>query len=514
MGSLTLTPSGRLYEPAGWTTAGGNADVVVADANDATYVQGPTYAPDPARGLILGLTNGTIPAGALIVGVRVRTRAKDLSTYPWDSQGRIYLALPGASLGSYVATAYGQTAITDYTGGYGTSQPGGGPWTQQGLDDLQLIFTTYTDYFGSGIRFYMAAVDVLYNERPVVTPTAVSPFGASRPSVSWTIADPEGDPQQAYDVAWFSSAVYSAGGFDPATSGAAVYRSFEVTSTTQNHQIPVDLVNGTTYKAYVRVRQPDVSGQAHWSEWAASNAVTINVTPPAAPTLAAINNSTNWAVARNIFTATKNNSESGTRLIIEYSDDHGVSWKVHPAMADVTFTGTTTLGDYEFPLGLARRYRAKVVVGNGTVGSAYSNVITPTVPGVAYQKWWLKDPYDPIFNISPRISDFSIAAPRPQAVHDPIGRTEHVVITEGVQGATGSFTIQTHSQIEYVALRALTGSGRVLLLQSVHGQQWYVQLGESDDYELVHAKDPTNAFVVRHFYRARFTWREVARQQV
>ncbi|MCA1571938.1 MAG: hypothetical protein LC798_16830 [Chloroflexi bacterium] len=282
MGVVSATPTGIIQVGSGWTVTGGAGDAVLADADDNTYLQGPTYAPDYSRGYVVGLTNPALPAGALVVGVRVRTRARDLSTYPWDSQGRVRPALSSSTIGAGVATAFGQTAITDYTGGYETTKPGGGSWTQADLDALMLLLTTYTDYFGSGIRFYMAAIDVLYNERPVVSPSATSPFGVSRPTISWSIADPEGDPQQAYDYGVFSSDQYNIGGFDPATS-PATYRSYEVTSTAQSVQVPFDLVNGTTYRAYVRVRQPDVSGQPQWSLWAASNDVTINVTPPAAP---------------------------------------------------------------------------------------------------------------------------------------------------------------------------------------------------------------------------------------
>ena len=509
MGVVSATPSGVIQAPSAWTANGGNGDAVLADASDSTYVQGPSYAPDYARALVLGLTDITIPAGAVISGVRVRTRAKDMSTYPWDSQGRAVPANAAGQMGNGVATAWGQTAITDYTGGYETAKPGGGPWTAADVNALHLAFLTTTNYFGSGIRFYMAAIDVAYNERPVVTSAvASSPFGVSRPSVSWTSTDPEGDPQQGYQVKWFSAAQYGAGGFSPATS-AATYDTGEITSPATSHQIPIDLTNTTTYRAYVRVRQPDVSGQALWSDWTASNSVTIDVTPPPAPGLTYTGNATTLAAAHIQMSATKNNPQTDTTLFVEYSDDAGVTWTVHPAMNGIAFTGTTTLKDYEVPLGIVRRYRAKVVAGV-VAGSAWSaTVVAPAVPAT---RWWLKDPLDPTRNFAPRISDFKFSLPRPQAAYDPVGRTDHVVITEGTQAPTGSFVITTHNKGEYDIAMAATTSGRVLLLQDIFGRQWYMALGDSDDWELVQAFDPTGTYIIRHFHRARFTWRQVARQ--
>lgn len=510
MGTVSATPTGIVKTASGWTATGGGADVVLADALDTTYLTGPQYAPDYARSYIVGLTDITIPAGAMISGVRVRTRAKDLSSYPWDAQGRAIPALAGV-LGKGVATAWGQTAITDYTGGYETAKPGGGPWTAADVNALGLAFTTYTDYYGSGIRFYMAAIDVLYNERPVVTAAAASPFGVSRPTVSWTVEDPEGDPQQAYDVAVFSAAQYGVVGFDPATS-PATYRSGEVTSTAQSLQVPFDLINTTTYKAYVRVRQPDVSGQALWSAWDDSNPVTIDVTPPATPGLAATVDNVNARIA---LTVTKNNTEADTVGYVEYSDNAGATWTVHPSFDGVTMAGsagsTAIFYDYELAALTARRYRARVVRG-GTVGSAYSATAGPLT--VITGKWWLKDPLYPNLNIAPLIDNFRFTLPEPQASSDPLGRTEHVVVSEGVQGARGSFVITTQSKAEYDALMAISTTGRVLLLQDIFGRQWYLKLGEAHEWELIRARDISGSYPIRHYHRATYTWTQVARQMV
>lgn len=513
MGTVSATPSGLIQTPGAWSTLGGNADVVLADALDTTYLQGPSYAPDYARAQIVGLTDVTIPAGALISGVRVRMRAKDLSTYPWDSQGRAIPALNG-QLGNGVASAYGQTAITDYTGGYETSKPGGGPWTVADVNALGLAFATYTDYFGSGNRFYMAAIDVLYNERPVVTASASSPFGVSRPTISWTIEDVEGDPQQAYDYAIFSAAQYGIGGFNPASS-PATYRSGEVTSGAQSVQVPFDLVNGTTYRAYVRTRQTDVSGQAMWADWAASNNVTINVTPPATPGISA---STGFGIGASMAVAvsvTKNNSEANTVAYVEYSDDGGTTWTVHPAFNGVAVTGAvgsvTVFYDYELPALTPRRWRARIIVG-GTAGSGYSATAGPITLNTG--KWWLKDPLYPNLNIAPRISGFRFTLPEPQATSDPVGRAEHVIVSEGVQGAKGTLAFETLDKAAYDALMAITTTGRVLLLQDTFGRQWYLKLGESHEWELVHALDPTSTYPVRHWHRASYTWTQVARQLV
>ena len=94
---------------------------------------------------------------------------------------------------------------------------------------------------------------------PVGTQTTIT-----RPVVAWTYSDQQNDPQATFQVKIFTETQYSAGGFDPLAS-TAVYNSTEIASSIARSQQPnVDLLNGGTYRAYVRVSQagPQYSGWA------------------------------------------------------------------------------------------------------------------------------------------------------------------------------------------------------------------------------------------------------------
>lgn len=131
---------------------------------------------------------------------------------------------------------------------------------------------------------------------PTVTVTA--PTGTqdtTRPTVMWSYSDPENDPQASYRVRVFSLAQYSVDGFDPATSPAS-WDSTEVTSSAARSVIiGTDLANLLTYRAYVRVAQAG----PQFSPWAFS-AFTLNLNPPAVPSVTSSYDATLNRVAINI----------------------------------------------------------------------------------------------------------------------------------------------------------------------------------------------------------------------
>jgi hypothetical protein len=190
----------------------------------------------------------------------------------------------------------------------------------------------------------------------VTTPDATV-TNTSQPIVSWSLSDPENDPQQTYQVVVFTLAQTAVTGFDPAAS-ANTWTTGEVTNETdRNRQILVDLVNGTTYRAYVRVKT-----NAQYSAWVYRE-FALSLTPPAQPTLTASyepeNNRTQLVVAGQHDTV----AFPVAYYVIEFSDDGGASWSTVRDAGNLPGNSAETQVAYDYE-GLSQRerlYRARTV---------------------------------------------------------------------------------------------------------------------------------------------------------
>jgi hypothetical protein len=80
-----------------------------------------------------------------------------------------------------------------------------------------------------------------------------------------------GNPQTAFEVKIYRDTQFNQAGFDPATSPPTFY-SGVIPSGDSQYTIPVGLVNGATYRAYVRVAEGTV-GNYIWSTWGGGNSM-------------------------------------------------------------------------------------------------------------------------------------------------------------------------------------------------------------------------------------------------
>lgn len=117
----------------------------------------------------------------------------------------------------------------------------------------------------------------------VAATTVTAPSGSvvdtSRPLVRWSLTQPEGNPQQTYQVRVFTTAQHSVAGFDPLTS-PATWETAEIASVgAREHQVGVDLLNGQAYRAYVRAKSGNL-----YTAWAFSG-FTQTLDPPGQPTV-------------------------------------------------------------------------------------------------------------------------------------------------------------------------------------------------------------------------------------
>jgi hypothetical protein len=137
----------------------------------------------------------------------------------------------------------------------------------------------------AGLKGAYAPDRVLYVSTPPVATTTGPADGStittSRPTLSWTYTDANGQPQYGWAAQIVPSSVYSDPGFNPDSFLNTAW-SGSGTGTAASVTITKDLVNHTTYRAYVKVSSsPNPSGGLQWSGW---SFVTFSVViPPYAP---------------------------------------------------------------------------------------------------------------------------------------------------------------------------------------------------------------------------------------
>lgn len=197
---------------------------------------------------------------------------------------------------------------------------------------------------------YAADFTVNASTAAVVTVTGpASPVTTtSRPDITWSLADPESDAQQTYDVRIESGAY----GVVPG-AGTAVMSTGELPSAPARSWTPTsDLVNGTTYRAFVRVK---TNGQ--YSAWAYAT-FTMTLTAPTAPTLVVTED---VAGRRNVLTVVGTHNAvtfPATSFRVAYSDPDGSSGVLRTTAVGSTGGAGADLYDYEAPFHRDRSYEA------------------------------------------------------------------------------------------------------------------------------------------------------------
>ena len=254
---VSLRPSSTVSN-TGTLTGAASAHAATSDNSDASYV---TYAASGEKS-ILGLTDLTLPGGALISSVVTRVRVGT------SSDGTLLASTVGSvETGGLVVPPLGPATVQ--------AGPPSTTWTDAALDAA----TFALDWVKGNVRVFEAYTDVRYVVLPVVTVTA--PTGTitntNTPTVIWAnTLDSDGGGQTGYHVKIFTAAQYGIGGFDPAVS-PNTYDSGAQGGSGTSLGLTTLLANAT-YRAYVRTRQT-VNGALHWSAWAFSGFV-ITVTMP------------------------------------------------------------------------------------------------------------------------------------------------------------------------------------------------------------------------------------------
>lgn len=205
-------------------------------------------------------------------------------------------------------------------------------------------------------------------------------------------------------------------------------------------------------------------------------------------------------------------SGTGQTILIERSLDGGTTWtQIRPQPAS-TLVGaipqasialgvqTSTVYDYEVPLGTNAIYRARTVAiyasadaGNPVPGnitniasanSASTGAVQLTGPTNG-MGWYLKDPANPTRNMAIDIVEetWKIKRPVVGAQFQPLGRADPLVVQDIVAKAKGSCTFEFVLLADYNSFVVLFESLNTLLLQRYDGTQYYIEFVVSGDLE-------------------------------
>lgn len=338
-------------------------------------------------------------------------------------------------------------------------------------DSVNVIFTMASHDVGGAARLYELYFDAVFVEQPVVEVTA--PTGTldetNLPSAAWLdTLDAVGGAQTHFEVKVFDTATYSGMGFDPDTDDPAT-TSGVVSADTRAWQA-TERLDDDDYRLYVRVAQT-VNGEQHWSEWDYSE-FEIDVPNPGTPTLSVSADGADGLIAIDL-TGTAGDVSTDS-FQVQRSVDGGTTW------ADIRTElgrGLTAgdIDDHEVPNGTEATYRARALhdFGGGFVSaSPWSSTDADTWTSAAY---FLKHATQPSLNAAFELrspASGGVSAEARQTVHQALGATKGVAITDTRLADAGSIAIKCETSEEADALKALVDTLDPLLLQAPpeHGE--------------------------------------------
>jgi hypothetical protein len=315
MATYVLRPNANWNNASAFTISGGSGSVhaALADNSDSTFITRTSTTVPASYEAEFGTQALASTERVEYVNLRARTSIGTAGSIELslgvitDRNGRTVSYSVPFSKANTLALSTLDTALKL------TTAPNGEAWSQTLIDNLVVKFADNAIASGDRANLYELYVDVITTTQPTVTVT--NPSGTitdtTFPSVTWTYADTDGDPQNAYEIKVFDSTTYGGASFSADTSTPTVTTGI-VTSSNNGQTLEADLADGTTYRAYVRVAQL-VNGSNYFSEWAYSQ-FTIDVDAPATPLITAFFDENSGAVTLTVFGRTNSLSPNQSSL--------------------------------------------------------------------------------------------------------------------------------------------------------------------------------------------------------
>jgi len=302
MATYVLRPNANWNNASAFTISGGSASVhaALADDSNSTFITRTSTTVPASYEAEFGTQ--TLAATEKVAYVNLRAKATIGTTGSIELSLGVITDRNGRTVSYSVPFSKANTlALTTLdTALKLTTAPNGEAWSQTLIDNLVVKFADNAILSADRAGLYELYVDVVTTTQPTVTVTAPTSTitDTTFPSVVWTYADADGDPQNAYEIKVFDSTTYGGASFDEDTSTPTVTTGI-VTSSNNGQTLEADLADGTTYRAYVRVAQL-VNGSNYFSDWAYSQ-FTIDVDAPATPLITAFYDSEEGAVTVTVF---------------------------------------------------------------------------------------------------------------------------------------------------------------------------------------------------------------------
>jgi hypothetical protein len=501
---VTLRPNTTMQLGSGTVVGAATAHAALADSVDTSYVQMTTRSRLDSQVVRVGFPTPSIPSGAKVYSVGLRRRVQTVSAgtdqpvcHHWfrSTTGTITVAgqaqqvLKSFFNSTTPTSSGGATWVEEALGTY-TTGPGGAAWDPA----TNLAGFAYEigrgDDATSALRVSAVYLDVTYQATAAVTVTG--PTGtvtSTRPTVTWTYASPEAQPQQAYRVAVYTAAQVAAGGFIPFSTGS-VQQSGWLLGESLQWTLPSDITDGT-YHAYVQASAkwagvgefPTAVAATSWTRSAAAASP-----PPAAVLSSAAFDSVNNRVALTF--APGGSTPATTAFTVETSRDGGVSWQPIPSLTYVPANGMTPVIRYDnvAPLNVTSRWRVIAYAGSPLVAAATPSGVLSSTP--ADSRHWLKDPSNPLLNTvlpvaAPKAGEgIKVVKRRMQGTFQLLGGPGSTVLPVVVSGPSYGdeyeleLIFRSDDPVDYwSAVDQLDRDGSVLLLQKPDGGQLWVVPG-------------------------------------
>jgi hypothetical protein len=352
-------------------------------------------------------------------------------------------------------------------------------WTQAEIDSIQILLKDSGNW-AFGNKWYEAFVELDIIDRPTVTVNSAA-TATTRPPISFNYADGNGDPQTKYEVKIFDSATYGGGGFSPDTS-TPYWTSGVIEGSEPVAQPPnVGLINGTTYRAYVRVAHSASGDGDYWSAWANNTAWVVSVTAPTIPTPTFTWNTANQRVNLSL-NGVAPPANTAQLFRIEKSVDGGTTWTPVRGSTAIVPDGTydSLTYDYEAVRGITMRYRVRALGTSTLTGDDVSSAwgTTQTVVTTNDGKWWLKAVTDSAKNMGGvRVLEGpEVTIEQPSLVARPLGLSGAVVVTGAIGLDDGTYLIDSAGTTEIAALEAIIDHQGVLLVQDPFGTHKFIKI--------------------------------------
>lgn len=296
MPQITIRPNLTVWNGANTVVvAAANIAAALSDNNVGSYVA-VEYPTDINNAADLELGDvGAIPDNAIIT--RVRARALIINVTALDNfDGSFISGVFWSQIHQFFGTAFNsQNQGTDSASGVEVA----GPWLTMAsptliwykdlINHMRIgIYGTWPNSSDPGqlAHIYELYVDVEYNLPPdvaIITPPDTSIVATDAPKYSWNFTDPEGDPQNTWQVKVFTAAQVAAFGFNPGFSGAYADSGIQ-SGSAQSWQGP-SLPNGV-YRWYINATQTPMSGgpaggvSTGWVDYAGFTVLALPIAPP------------------------------------------------------------------------------------------------------------------------------------------------------------------------------------------------------------------------------------------